>query len=128
MTPHTPQILVIDDDEAILSLFQDALTPEYRVRTTPEWLEGTNLLLEEKYDLLILDLSMPVFDSVEYISKLNTDFPRVPILVISAYPNLRERVETLSVAGSLAKPFSIQDLRSTVAQLLTPRERTADVN
>src|SRR5581483_3827636 len=121
-------ILVIDDDEAILSLFQDALTPEYRLRTTPEWLEGTNLLLEEKYDLLILDLSMPVFDSVEYISKLNTDFPRVPILVISAYPNLRERVETLSVAGSLAKPFSIQDLRSTVAQLLTPRERTADVN
>lgn len=120
MAKSKPRILVIDDDPAILELVTQILTPQYTVKTTEDWLDGTDLLTTRRFELLILDLGMPVFDAPEFIRRVHTlsSHSQIPILVISAYPNLRERLENLPVGGILAKPFSVQDLLDRVASLV----------
>lgn len=120
MAKSKPRILVIDDDPAILELVTQILTPQYTVKTTEDWLDGTDLLTTRRFELLILDLGMPVFDAPEFIRRVHTlsSHSQIPILVISAYPNLRERLVNLPVGGVLAKPFSVQDLLDKVASLV----------
>lgn len=120
MPYQTARILVVDDDTAILELVHQALSPSYQVETTEDWVEAVNLLSQQHFDLLLLDLGMPVFDAPEFIKRVHTlpSHSQIPILIISAYPKLQERIADLPVAGILAKPFSIQALLDTVGRLV----------
>ncbi|MEP7199373.1 MAG: response regulator [Chloroflexota bacterium] len=120
MSNTSARILAIDDDDAILSLLADALSPPHQVATAQEWLDGVDLLMNQQFDLLIIDLGMPVFNSVEFVNKIRASPPydRIPILVISAYPQLRERLREFPVQAILPKPFSLENLTRTVAELL----------
>lgn len=113
-----PKILIIDDDEAILNLYQDALSSDYDVTAIVDWLEAANFVLSGAYDLLILDLGMSVFDPVQFIEKIRADGVTAPILISSAYSDLRERVAGAGVDATLAKPFTIHELERIVAQLI----------
>lgn len=118
MMSTKPKILIIDDDEAILNLYHDALSSNYDVHTVLDWLEGANLILSRSYDLLILDLGMSVFDPVQFIQKIRADGVTLPILISSAYSDLRKRVAGAGVNATLAKPFTIHELERNVSQLL----------
>ena len=115
------RLLIIDDDEAILSLIADSLSADYQVIAVQDWLHGTDLLMKERFDLLIVDLAMPIFDGMEFITKIRADGTHhaTPIIVISAYPNLRERLGSANVQAIVAKPFSISHFSRTVAQVLS---------
>jgi two-component system response regulator QseB len=122
MAEGKAKILVIDDNAAILELIEQSLTPDYDVTTTDEWLEGVSLLTERHFDLLILDLGMPVFDAKEFIRKVPTLSSKpIAILIISALPNLEQLMADVQVDGILAKPFFIQDLQTLVEKLLAQK-------
>jgi two-component system, OmpR family, KDP operon response regulator KdpE len=128
--PTQPRILVIDDDETILDLLKDTLSPNYQIATAHDSLEGVELMMSERFDLMIIDLGMPVLDGVELIQKIraNSPFDKIPILVLSAYPELRTRLRGSDVQAIMAKPFSVDQLQRTVAQIIEgePR-RTANL-
>jgi two-component system, OmpR family, KDP operon response regulator KdpE len=114
------RILVIDDDETILELLQDALSPEYQVVTAHDALEGVELMMDGRFELMIIDLGMPVLNGVDLIQKIraHSPFARVPILVLSAYPELRDRLGGSDVQAVMAKPFSIDQLNRTVSKII----------
>lgn len=117
--PNTKaSILAIDDDQAILDMYRDALSAQYQITTASDWLQGVDLILGGSFDLLILDLRMSLFDAPEFIRKIRTDRIPLVILVSSAYPNLLERVAGLGVDAVLAKPFTIDELETAVSRLL----------
>ncbi|MGB8643822.1 MAG: response regulator [Anaerolineae bacterium] len=118
--PAQPRILVIDDDETILDLLKDTLSSHYHVATAHDSLEGVELMMSERFDLLIIDLGMPVLDGVELITKIraNSPFNQIPILVLSAYPELRARLRGAAVEAIIAKPFGIDHLQKTVAGII----------
>ena len=118
--PTQPRILVIDDDETILDLLKDTLSPNYQIATAHDSLEGVELMMSERFDLMIIDLGMPVLDGVELIQKIraNSPFDKIPILVLSAYPELRTRLRGSDVQAIMAKPFSVDQLQRTVAQII----------
>jgi DNA-binding response OmpR family regulator len=123
------RILVIDDDETILELLQDALSPEYHVATAHDALEGVELMMDGRFELLIIDLGMPVLNGVDLIEKIraHSPFAKVPILVLSAYPELRDRLRGSDVQAVLPKPFSIEQLNRTVANIIgDSQERLAN--
>ncbi len=118
--PAQPRILVIDDDETILDLLKDTLSADYTIATAHDSLEGVELMMSERFDLMIIDLGMPVLDGVELIGKIraNSPFDKIPILVLSAYPELRSRLRGADVQAIMAKPFSIDQLQRTVAKII----------
>ncbi len=118
--PAQPRILVIDDDETILDLLKDTLQPDYQIAVAHDSLEGVELMMSERFDLMIIDLGMPVLDGVELIQKIrsNSPFDKIPVLVLSAYPELRARLRGADVQAIMAKPFSIDQLTQTVAKVI----------
>ncbi|MGE5138574.1 MAG: response regulator [Rudaea sp.] len=124
-----PALLVVDDDQSILDLVNDALKGDYEVRTAGDVLEAADLFRENHFDLLILDLNMPVVDGEELMQLFAVDpgFGAVPILIISAYPDLIERVKKARVQAILPKPFSIANLRRVVAETIA-QSKTAQAS
>lgn len=118
--PSNARILVIDDDETILDLIKETLSADYQIFTAHDALEGVDLLMSERFDLLIIDLGMPVVDGVELIEKIraNSPFEKTPILVVSAFPELRRRLAGADVQAILPKPFSLDDLSRKVAETI----------
>jgi DNA-binding response OmpR family regulator len=109
------RLLIIDDDEAILSMLADTLSPDYHIVTAQDWLEGTDLLMKEQVDLLLVDLAMPVFDGLEFITKIRSEpqHAELPVIVMSAYADMRERLAGADVQAIIAKPFSVERLMQT---------------
>ena len=118
--PRRYHILVIDDDETILELIRETLSSDYDVSTARDTLESVDMLLSQRFDLLIVDLGLPVVDGVELIQKIrdNSPFQHIPILVVSAYPELRTRLANTDVQAILPKPFTLDDLSRRVAETI----------
>lgn len=66
---------------------------------------------------------MSLLDPVEFIKKIRADGNLIPILVCSAYPNLRGRMAGAQVEAILAKPFDIMELERTVSQLIADSDK-----
>ncbi len=118
-----PKILIIDDDDKFLEMMQDFILDRYDVAVAEDIFDGSNLLLGEHFDLLILDIRMPVVDGIEYLKMLDTkpEFASLPVLVVSGEPDLREKVPAAPHRTYLAKPFHADDLFKQIEQLLSLR-------
>jgi DNA-binding response OmpR family regulator len=109
------KLLIVDDEVAILEALTDILSVEgYEVATAANGAEGLKRAGEERPDLILLDLMMPVMDGQEMLRRLkeSTDLRTIPVVVMSA-----GRVSKSELQGSrfLAKPFELDDLLDTVS-------------
>jgi DNA-binding response OmpR family regulator len=80
------QILVIDDDDAVLDAFRLALsaTP-YRVDTADDGAAGLSLFVAGSYALVFLDLRMPRMNGMEVLRRLRAHDPTTPVYVVTAF-------------------------------------------
>jgi CheY-like chemotaxis protein len=78
--------------------------------TTSERIRSTSQ--KQSPDVIILDLMTPVMDGFEVLDALQRDerTADVPVLVVSAMKDARERCKELGAIGFLAKPFDVDDL------------------
>ncbi len=115
-----PHILVIDDDESILDLIQDILSLDYFVSTASDAQKGLEMLGQDRFDLLILDLGLPGVSGIDLIRylRMQEKYANLPILVLSAYMELASRLADLTVDDVLAKPFALAQLERQVAKLV----------
>ncbi len=109
------KLLIVDDEVAILEALTDILSVEgYEVATAANGAEGLKRAGEERPDLILLDLMMPVMDGQEMLRRLkeSPDLRAIPVVVMSA-----GRVSKSELQGSrfLAKPFELDDLLDTVS-------------
>jgi CheY-like chemotaxis protein len=109
------KLLIVDDEVAILEALTDILSVEgYEVATAANGAEGLKNVHEDRPDLILLDLMMPVMDGQEMLRRLKDDpaLRAIPVVVMSA-----GRVSKADLQGSrfLAKPFELDDLLDTVS-------------
>jgi excisionase family DNA binding protein len=113
----TVNILVIDDDEAICSLFRDTLAEEkYIVTTVNESSRGLELAKQNDYDLVFLDLKVPIMDGAELFRQIRLVKPDLPVTIITGYPDsdLMMKALTHGPLGVICKPFRGSDILSAV--------------
>ena len=79
-------------------------------------------------DVLVLDLNMPQMDGAEVLECWTQprELRDVPVLLVSARPELAQVVERYHVRASLAKPFDLDVLCAVIEQLLVHREPPPD--
>jgi CheY-like chemotaxis protein len=111
-------ILVVEDDFDIREALTQILEDEgYEVRGASNGCEALEIATSGPAPrLILLDLMMPVMNGWQFRSEQLKD-PRlaaVPVLVISADPDLQPKAAALGVAGLLKKPISLDDLLSAV--------------
>jgi two-component system alkaline phosphatase synthesis response regulator PhoP len=119
------KILVIDDEKHIAEAIRLNLKMAgHEVVVAANGLEGLNWWKEFVPELVIVDLMMPEIDGIGVITEIRKRDPKLPILVISAKDQVKEKVKCLSlgVDDYLSKPFDLDEFLLRVDRLLTRSE------
>ena len=135
--PKTKQVLIVDDDESILSLLTHVVAKEgFKTSTALDGEDALKQIEGRAPDLVILDIMMPSgAEGFQFVWKLRNDpekaVSRLPILVVSAvhsktelklYPDQEDSTyeagEYLPVQGFLDKPVQPGDLLEHVAKFV----------
>ena len=122
------KILVIEDNEQNRYLFSFILEKNgYRVIVAPDGLEGINKAKEEKPDLILVDIRLPVMDGYEVTRRLKdlTEFEDVPIIALTAYAMERDREKALQAGcdGYIPKPIIPEEFIKVVNSYLRGKEK-----
>lgn len=122
-------IIVIDDDEKILSLLKRSLAFEgYAAVTAANGQDGLKHVLKQEPDLIILDIMMPQMDGWEVCRRIRAGGSVVPILLLTAKDEVTDRVKGLDLGADdyLVKPFALEELLARVRALLRRRTEHND--
>lgn len=110
-------ILVVDDDETILSTVSETLEMEgYRVTTAVNGAEALTAAERTQPTLVLLDMRMPVLDGWGFARAALERGLGLTILVMTAAADAGMWAAEVGAAGYLAKPFDLDDLVATVEQ------------
>jgi DNA-binding NtrC family response regulator len=114
------RILLVDDDTSVLNMLSRALI-SYDLVVAHDGAEALALANGAPLDLLITDYLMPEMTGDELIARMREQRPGLKCLVITGHGDLldRESPEWWREVAHMAKPFRIQTLRDTVAQMLS---------
>ncbi|MBO3283873.1 response regulator transcription factor [Paenibacillus sp. FSL M8-0228] len=114
-------ILIIDDDEKIVSMLRRGLAFEgYEVLTAANGAEGLNKMLTAEPDVVVLDVMMPQVDGFEVCRRMREGGSTVPVLMLTAKDEVENRVKGLDLGADdyLVKPFALEELLARVRALL----------
>ena len=113
-------ILVVEDEQHIAELVIEVLSDAgHRVLTATNGMEALMRLEEERPDLIISNVAMPVMDGIELCKKLQADpdLGSIPVLFLSATQTEID-LEDCKYAALIEKPFDMEALLGTVNQTL----------
>ncbi len=114
-------ILVIDDDEKILSLLKRSLSFEgYEVLTASNGTDGLKAMIDGDPALVILDVMMPQMDGWEVCRRIRAAGSLSPVIMLTAKDDVSDRVKGLDNGADdyLVKPFALEELLARVRALL----------
>ena len=114
------RVLVVEDEESIASAVAGALTHDgYEVDTVADGVEALARADAHDYDVICLDLNLPLIDGIEVCRRLRA--ARFPgrIIMLTARSGIRERVEGLDEGADdyLVKPFALSELAARIRAL-----------
>ena len=124
------RILIIEDEAPMRTALADLLAAEgHRVFTAANGASGLKRALDEKPDLILLDVMMPKLDGFAVCAELRRLAHAVPVLMLTAKGQIEDRVNGLDVGADdyLVKPFSTEELLARVRALLRRHQRQARV-
>ncbi|WP_297417436.1 response regulator transcription factor [Clostridium sp.] len=119
------RILVVDDNDDICSMIKRYLeVHNYYVETYEDGVEALKIILENKFDLIILDIMMNNVDGIEICSIIR-DKINCPIIFLSAKNLEEDKVSALAVGGDdyITKPFGLKELMARIECHLRREER-----
>jgi PAS domain S-box-containing protein len=117
----TGRLLVIDDEKAVrISLNNMLVRMGYEVDTATNGREGLQKFKEQKFDLVVLDIIMPEMNGKETFLKIREIDPDARVLLTSGYTRDIKASSLIEegAAGFLQKPFRIQELSKSIAEIL----------
>ena len=128
------KVLTIDDDANIQTVLKKVLeSKNYHVVQAGDGEEGLKKVIDEKPDLIILDVIMPGKTGFDVCRQLKTDekyyfFSQIPVLMLTVYPDEREQANlsmregmTMEAEDYMHKPIDPKELLSRVETLLKER-------
>lgn len=124
------QVLVVDDEAAILRFLKPALEANgYQVAGAATAAEGIQRIAAETPDIVLLDLGLPDGDGKDIIRQVR-EFSDVPLVVLSAREREAEKIEALDLGADdyVNKPFNVGELLARMRTALRHRmQRNAEV-
>ncbi len=121
------ELLLVDDDEAILRMFKTLfLKHGFKVSTATDGQLGSEVALTRHFDVVLADLNMPHLDGWGLLRLLREDFRtrELPVAFISAHDDYRESLRALDAGAQayLSKGTRLDALVTQVKKLLEPRQ------
>ncbi|MDC8785341.1 response regulator [Roseateles koreensis] len=115
------RLLLVEDSEKLSTLLKKALQQGgYAVDCSMDGLEADFLLATQRYDAVVLDLSLPGMDGLDVLARLRERNNKTPVLALTARGELEDRVKGLNMGADdyLAKPFDLVELEARLHALI----------
>jgi DNA-binding response OmpR family regulator len=120
-------ILIVEDDATMLRGLKDNFEfKDYRVLTAADGEDGLNKALNEKPDLIILDIMLPKINGYEVCRLIRKENLTIPIIMLTAKGEESDIVLGLNLGADdyVTKPFSIKELLARAAAFLRRSKQT----
>jgi PAS domain S-box-containing protein len=132
---HQASILIVDDQPANVQLLEQLLreTGYTQVSSTMIPEEVCALHRKNSYDLILLDLQMPVMDGFQVMEGLKTNVSDdyLPVIVLTAQPGHKLRALAAGAKDFISKPFDLAEVKTRIYNMLEVRllyKKLADYN
>lgn len=115
------RLLVVEDEEVLSGIIAKGLrTSGYAVDTAFDGEEAVYQHEVNDYDLIVLDLNLPVMDGMDVLKTIRQTDPKVKVLILSARSEVSDRILGLDEGANdyLIKPFDFAELEARVRNLL----------
>ena len=131
MEKEAKTILVVDDEPAIRDLLKYNLEREgYQIIEASDGIEGVNIALEKKPDIILLDIMLPKLDGLSVCKRIKNSL-NIPIIMLTAKSEEIDTIVGLELGADdyITKPFSVRELAARVKANLRKNEvvSTAEV-
>ena len=121
------KILVIEDEKNIQNIIKEFLeSAKYEVNTADDGLEGINLIQNNNYDLVLLDIMMPKIDGFVVCEMIRKN-SNVPIIILTALTDEESQLKGFDKRADdyITKPFSMPVVLKHIEAIL---RRTENIN
>lgn len=116
-----PRLLIIDDEKAIRHTLKEILEYEsYKVDEAADGPTGLDMLIQDKYDVVLCDVKMPKMDGLEVLERARVLAPHSTFIMVSAHGNVEMAVEATKKGAYdfIQKPPDLNRLLVTVRNAL----------
>ncbi|UOQ70275.1 sigma-54-dependent transcriptional regulator [Hymenobacter cellulosilyticus] len=116
-----PRILIIDDEKAIRNTLKEILEYEsYTVDQAEDGPSGLDMLIKNKYDVVLCDIKMPKMDGIEVLERAQIASPDAAFIMVSAHGNIDTAVDATKKGAFdfIQKPPDLNRLLVTVRNAL----------
>ena len=116
--PHAA-VLVVDDEPGMLHFIRKTLAPRLgQVEVAGSAEEAGSLLQKHRFDLVILDITLPGKSGIELLREMRASGERCEVVLITAFADLDTAIEALRAGASdfLLKPFRVTQLLNALQQ------------
>ncbi len=111
------KILIVDDDQSILRLYQEELEEEgYEIVTAASGTEGLAKFETEDFDLVTLDIHLPDIDGIKLLRQMKEKKPRLPIIMSTAY-DYRDDFSVWASEAYVVKSADLTEMKATIKRL-----------
>ncbi len=114
------KILVVDDDETLLSMVTTALKNEHSVESTESGVQAAELLRFYTYDVVILDWNLPDRDGIDVLCEYRDRGGSIAVLLLTGKQDTDDKEKGLDCGADdyLTKPFEMRELKARLNALL----------
>ena len=121
------RILIVDDAGPVVVLCVNVLQAlGYAVKGANSGDVAIDILRKERFDMMVLDYKMPGLSGFEVFAQARALHPDLAVVLVTGHgtPQIAEEANRLGFASILLKPFTSDELRSTVGKVLGQRQGT----
>jgi len=115
------KVLLVEDDLEISSFVQLGLEDnDNSIDVAYDGIRGEELALENKYDIIILDVMLPGQTGFEICKKIRKNNIETPVLIVTSLTSPEEKTKAFAAGANdfLLKPFNFKDLRKRIDSLI----------
>ncbi|HJO93520.1 MAG TPA: sigma-54 dependent transcriptional regulator [Victivallales bacterium] len=124
-------VLIVDDEQSFRKLYSQTIGElDIDIITASSGEEAVNLINNFSPDMVISDVRMLELDGITLLKTVKKDKPELPFLLITAYANIRDAVNSLKLGAVdyLEKPVDLDELKSAVSDTLNLKNITKAVD
>ena len=122
------KILVVEDEEGLRLFYEEELGSEgYEVITAANGKEAIQKLEEDKPDLVVLDIVMPVMDGMEALGRIVSKERKIPIILNTSYSGYQEDFMSWAADAYVTKSSDLNELKKKIRELLKISEKSKNL-
>ena len=113
-------ILIAEDNESNYILMTYILKRDFQIQRAKNGMEAVDMVKEGKFDLVLMDIKMPVMDGLQATTKIKELRPELPVIALTAnaFDSDRQLAKKAGCDDFLAKPVNSEKCLKTIAKYI----------